>query len=628
VKILYIIKKMTRILNEGRETLKSINNNSDVPASHPRTIPTDSGPSAHLLPTPTENTQPQRLADFETLIDALEYASRGTTGYNFYDARGRLRSVLSYRDLRDQARVAARRLLTLDVEHGDHVAIIADTSPEFITLFFACRYAGLVPFAMPVPVNLGSHEIYVQQLRGMLTTSQAKVALANVEFINFLEEAAAGLDEPRWTGTPAELAKLPESQADLCNSTPDEIAYLQFTSGSTRNPQAVMIAERSVMSNLQGIVRNGLEMNPADRCASWLPFYHDMGLVGLVMSPLVAQLSVDYLSTRDFAIRPMLWLRLISNNRCTIAFSQPFGFKLCTLRVRSADLNDLDLSCWRAAGVGAEMIRPDVLRDFAEKFAPTGFTADAFLPCYGLAEATLAVTFAPINGGFESMHVDAGALTDRAIALQARADGRKYNEFVNCGRPMPGHTVKVVDERGRELQDMRVGSVLMSGPSIMTGYYNDADVTNQALRDNNWLDTGDLGYLSEGNLYITGRRTDVIIVNGRNIRAQDIEALAEEQPEVRTRQASAFSIEDINGDTTIALVIECRLASQEKKQALTTRLQRQVYAAFGVHCLVELVPPHTLPRTSSGKLSRTAARKGFIERASLTNPHLQHSHHA
>ena len=607
---------MTRILNEGRQTLKSIDNKSDAPMSTPCDHQSVSGRSAEA-PTPTQNTQPQRLADFDTLIDALEYAALGVTGYNFYDARGRLSSVLPYAELRDKARTAARRLLGLNLQRGDHVAIIADTSPEFVTLFFACRYAGLVPFAMPVPVNLGSHEIYVQQLRSMLATSHARVALANVEFINFLEEAATGVDGDAWIGTPGELDQLPQAEVELACCSPAETAYLQFTSGSTRNPQAVMVTERAVMSNLQGIVRNGLEMHPADRCASWLPFYHDMGLIGLVMSPLVAQLSVDYLSTRDFAIRPMQWLRLISRNRCTIAFSQPFGFKLCTLRVRSADLEELDLSCWRAAGVGAEMIRPDILRDFAEKFAPVGFSPAAFLPCYGLAEATLAVTFAPIHTGLQSMHVDNGALTDRAIAVQVRADGRKYNEFVNCGRPLPGHTVKVVDEDGTELPDLRVGSVLMSGPSIMTGYFNNTDATANALKYDNWLDTGDLGYMHEGDLYITGRRTDVIIINGRNIRAQDIEALAEDQPEVRTRQASAFSIADENGDTTIALVIECRLSSQETRQSLTTRLQRLVYSAFGVRCLVELVPPHTLPRTSSGKLSRTAARKGFMERNQL-----------
>jgi fatty-acyl-CoA synthase len=302
-----------------------------------------------------------------------------------------------------------------------------------------------------------------------------------------------------------------------------------------------------------------------------------------------------------------------------VAFSQPFGLKLCTLRVRDSDLKDLDLSCWRVAGIGAEMIRPDTLRDFAEKFSPAGFNINAFLPCYGLAESTLAVTFSNTGHGFQSLRVDAAALIDKKIAVRLQADGRKYTEFVNCGRPLPGHTVKVADDAGQELPDLRVGSVLVHGTSIMTGYFNSPEETKNALQPGNWLDTGDLGFLFEGNLYITGRRTDVIIVNGRNIRAQDVEELAEQQPEVRSREASAFSITDANDIMTIVLVIECRLTSVADRQSLTSRLQRLVYMAFGVNCLVELVSPHTLPRTSSGKLSRFAARKGFIQRTDLTD---------
>jgi fatty-acyl-CoA synthase len=572
-------------------------------------------------PTPTSNTQPQRLSDFETLTAALEYAAAGNAGYNFYDAKGNLRSVLSYEALRRNACAGAQKLTGLGLTYGERVAIIADTSPEFIELFFACRYAGLVPFAMPVPVNLGSHAIYVQQLRGMLESGQASAALANIDYINFLEEAAEGSRRLRWVGTPDQLGKLPvsEVEAELKPNHPDEIAYLQFTSGSTRGPRGVIITERSLMSNLRGIVRNGLEIRPGDRCASWLPFYHDMGLVGMVMAPTVAQVSVDYLATRDFAIRPLQWLRLISRNRATVAFSQPFGLKLCTLRVRDSDLDDLDLSSWRAAGVGAEMIRPDTLRTFAEKFAPAGFDARAFLPCYGLAESTLAVTFSRIGQGFQSLCVDAGTLVDKKIAVRLQAEGRKFSEFVNCGRPLPEHTVKVVDDAGQELPDLRVGSVLVQGSSIMTGYFNNPEDTGKTLRPGNWLDTGDLGFLFEGELYVTGRRTDVIIVNGRNIRAQDIEELAEQQPEVRTREASAFGITDANDVTTIVLVIECRLTSITDRQALTNRLQRLVYMAFGVNCLVELVPPHTLPRTSSGKLSRFAARQGFLQRTQLTD---------
>ncbi|MBY0473516.1 MAG: fatty acyl-AMP ligase [Nitrosomonas sp.] len=573
----------------------------------------------HLTPTPTLNTLVQQLAGFDTLTSALEYAAKGVTGYNFYDAKGNVRSVLPYKTLRQNARTLAQRLSGFDLPRGSRVAIIADTSPEFVELFFACRYAGLVPFAMPVPVNLGSHVIYVQQLRGMLESSQASIALANIDYINFLEEAVIGVASIRWAGTPGKLNELPVNDSELQSNHPDETAYLQFTSGSTRTPRGVVITERALMCNLQGIVRNGLEIKPDDRSASWLPFYHDMGLVGLVLAPMVTQISVDYLATRDFAIRPMQWLRLISRNRCTVAFSQPFGLKLCTLRVRESDLKELDLSCWRAAGIGAEMIRPDTLRNFAEKFSSAGFDANAFLPCYGLAESTLAVTFSKINTGCNSLQVDSKTLIDKKMAARLQADGRKQNEFVNCGRPLPGHIVKIVDEDGHQLSEMMVGSVLVQGDSVMTGYYNNPEETSKALKPGNWLDTGDIGFLFEGDLFITGRRTDVIIVNGRNIRAQDIEELAEQQPEVRSREASAFGINGEDGATTIVLVIECRLTSPTERQSLTTRLQQLVYMAFGVNCVVELVPPHTLPRTSSGKLSRFAARQGYIQRTKLVD---------
>ncbi|UJP08182.1 MAG: AMP-binding protein, partial [Nitrosomonas sp.] len=378
----------------------------------PLTQAFDFQPSSELqlMPTPTLNTLTQQLAGFNTLTSALEYAAEGVTGYNFYDARGNLRSILPYSALRHNARTLARRLSGFNLPRGSRVAIVADTSPEFVKLFFACRYAGLVPFAMPIPVNLGSHVIYVQQLRGMLESSQASIALANIDYFGFLEEAVAGVTHIQWAGTPGKLSELPELDVELQPNHPDETAYLQFTSGSTRTPRGVIITERALMCNLQGIVRNGLEIKPDDRSASWLPFYHDMGLVGLVLAPMVTQISVDYLATRDFAIRPLQWLRLISRNRCTVAFSQPFGLKLCTLRVRESDLKELDLSSWRAAGIGAEMIRPETLRNFAEKFASAGFDGNAFLPCYGLAESTLAVTFSKIGEGCKSIQVDSKTL--------------------------------------------------------------------------------------------------------------------------------------------------------------------------------------------------------------------------
>lgn len=611
---------MTSIANLEGKSLSSAITQLNAPLTQAFGSQLSSEPTLTASPTPTIcELQALRLADFDTLTEALEYAASGSKGFNFYNAKGGLRSVLPYQALRQNALVAAQRLSGLGLARGERVALIADTTPEFVELFFACRYAGLVPFAMPIPVNLGSHAVYVQQIRGILHGSKASVALSSADYINFLREASEGVQGLQWIGTPGELGELPALDVTPEPNHPDDIAYLQFTSGSTRAPRGVIITERALMSNLQGIVRSGLEIQPNDRCASWLPFYHDMGLVGMMMAPMASQVSVDYLATRDFAVRPLQWLKLISRNRSTVAFSQPFGLKLCTLRVRESDLEGLDLSCWRAAGVGAEMIRPETLRNFAEKFASAGFNASAFLPCYGLAESTLAVTFSKIGEGFKSLQIDAAMLVERKMAVRLQADGRKFNEFVNCGRAIPGHTVKVIDDEGQELSDLKLGSVLVSGGSIMTGYFNNPEDTQRTLQPGPWLDTGDLGFLFEGDLFVTGRRIDVIIVNGRNIRAQDIEELAEQQPEVRAREASAFGVTDANDSTTIVLVIECRLTSVPDRQSLINRLQRIVYMAFGVNCLVELVPPHTLPRTSSGKLSRFAARQGFIQRTNMTD---------
>ncbi len=563
----------------------------------------------------TNNTLPQRLADFETLTEALDYAADGVTGCNFFDARGKLSDVLTYKELRERAQASARRLLQLGLTKGDRVALIADTEADFIVLFFACRYAGMLPYAMPVPVNLGSHNIYVQQLAGLLKGGDAAIAIAPDDFIEFLQEAAEGIENVKWVGTPDQLNALSMTEIEFTPNSTDEPAYLQFTSGSTRFPQGVVISERAIMSNLQGITRTGLAVRDGDRCASWLPFYHDMGLVGFVLGPIVSQLSVDYIRTRDFAIRPLQWLRLISRNVCTIAFSPPFGFELCARRIRESDLAELDLGKWRVAGVGAEMIRPSILENFANIMAPAGFDSKAFLPCYGLAEASLAASFSPLGEELDVMHIDALALAEKGVAVRVRSDSRKVNAIVNCGRPLPGHDIKIVNEEGLEQPELRIGRVLMRGPSMMEGYLNNPEATKEVLCEDGWLDTGDLGYSYENNLYLSGRRKDVIIVNGRNIRAQDLEELAENQPEVRMGDASAFGIDDTADQQTVVLVVECRISKTSERQSLISRLQRLVYEGFGVHCVVELVKSHTLPRTSSGKLSRVAARKGFMERA-------------
>jgi fatty-acyl-CoA synthase len=261
------------------------------------------------------------------------------------------------------------------------------------------------------------------------------------------------------------------------------------------------------------------------------------------------------------------------------------------------------------------MIRPSILENFAKTLAPSGFSDKAFLPCYGLAEASLAASFSALDHGLDVMYIDALALAERGVAVRVHSDKRKVNAIVNCGQPLPGHEIKIVDEQGVEQSELRIGRVLMRGPSMMEGYLNNPQATKEVLCEDGWLDTGDLGYSFENNLYLSGRRKDVIIVNGRNIRAQDLEELAEDQPEVRMGDTSAFGIHDTDDQQTVVLVVECRISTTPERQALISRLQRLVYEGFGVHCVVELVKSHTLPRTSSGKLSRVVARKGFMERA-------------
>ncbi len=563
--------------------------------------------------TPTENTVPLRRADFATLAEALDYAAQGQTGCNFYNGRGELYEVLPYAKLREQALELARRLVGLGLPRESRLALVAETTPDFIRFFFACQYAGLVPVPLPIPFSLGSHEAYVRQLRAMLESCRPALAVAPVSFISFLTEAASGLGL-RFFGAPEDFYRLPYGEAEPRPLEPDELAYLQYTSGSTRFPRGVMIRQAAVMDNLAGIAQHGVDLRPGDRAVSWLPFYHDMGLVGLMLTPVASQVSVDYLGTREFAMRPRQWLALMSRNKATISFGPPFGYELCARRLRPGEAAKFDLSAWRVAGVGAEMIRPDTLRRFAEALAPAGFREEAFLPCYGMAECSLAVSFAPLGQGVRADRVDAEvmALEGRAVA----AEGERVNEFVDCGVLLPSFEMRIVDADGNEVPERTVGAIHLRGPSVMSGYFEDPETTAAVLSGDGWLDTGDLGYVADGRLYLTGRAKDLIIVNGRNIWPQDLEYLAHRQPEVRPGDTLAFGVPDRDGDRVI-LVVQCRENDPAKRADLVRRIRRQVQAEIGIDCTVELVPLHTLPRTSSGKLSRAKARENYITQHGL-----------
>ena len=561
--------------------------------------------------TPTLDRLPRRVADFATLGEAMDYAARGNRGMNFHDARGTLVRAYPYAELREDALVHARRYMALGLKSGDRLALVAETGPEFAACFFGAVYAGLWPVPLPLPTSFGGREAYVEQLVVMLTSSDPQMFLYPQELAEFTTVAAekCGVTARAWeslgTIEPADLA-LPDAGTD-------EIAYLQYSSGSTRFPHGVAVTHRALLDNLHahGIGLH-IEETPTDRVVSWLPWYHDMGLVGCMLSPIANQISVDYLKTEDFARRPLAWLDLIGRNPgTTLSYSPTFGYDICSRRMssqtRAADR--FDLSRWRIAGNGADMIRPDVMQAFVDSFADAGFKASAFCPSYGLAEATLAVSLMPPGEGIRLELVEESELAGAGTPSQERP--RRYRAIVNCGKPVKGMEIEIRASDGSLLPDRGIGKVWVRGTSVMVGYFRDEEST-LACMERGWLDTGDMGYMSGGYIFIVGRAKDMIIINGKNHWPQDIEWAVEQLPGFKSGDIAAFAITGPSGEETPAVLVHCRVSDPQERGRLREDIRERVRAITGISPVVELIPPRTLPRTSSGKLSRTKARNLYL----------------
>jgi len=563
----------------------------------------------------------RRLADFSTLGEALDYAARTRAGFNFYSGRGELLEVLPFRDLKDQAVSLARRMLRAGLSAGDRVALIAETNAAFMRAFFACQYTNLVPVPLPPPVAFGGRVGYVEHIRSMLAGARVAAALAPEAYLDMIRQAAEPFDL-KVLGTLRELEGLPEQGTDLPPIGPDQLSYLQFSSGSTRSPTGVAVTHRALMANARGIARDALQVKAGDRATSWLPFYHDMGLVGFILTPLASQISTDYIPTGEFARRPLIWPTLIAQNGATIAYGPSFGYELCTLRAMRASLDRLDLSSWRVAGVGGDMIRPAMLERFADAFHGCGFRKEAFMPSYGMAEITLGITFGPLGRGVEVDRIDLNRLQTegRAKAVKANGNGsgngghsgRDVREFVLCGRVLPGHGLEIRGPDGSVLAEREVGRIMIRGPSMMQGYFSNPEATERVLSADGWLDTGDLGYLLGDSLVITGRSKDLMLVNGRNVWPQDLEWAVEQQiDQVRHGDVVAFSVDGAEKER-IVLLVQCRESEGVAQQALRRKVAEVVLEVAGLECTVVLVPQNWLPRTSSGKLSRTRAREQYL----------------
>ncbi len=561
-----------------------------------------------MLSTPTHDALPRRYSDFATLGEALDYAAMGARGLNFHDMRGNLARPYPFREMREDALNVAYRLIAHGVRPQDRIALIAETGPDFAALFFGCVYAGAWPVPLPLPTSFGGRESYVDQLIVQLSSCDPAILFFPPELADMAGEAAArqnveGLDWASFNAAPASETILPPADTDA-------VCYLQYSSGSTRFPHGVAVTHKALLNNLSAH-SHGMEVVDTDRCVSWLPWYHDMGLVGCFLSVVANQVSTDYMKTEDFARRPLAWIDMISrSNGTVISYSPTFGYDICARRISSQTnvAERFDLSNWRLAGNGADMIRPDVMQSFVDAFHDAGFNAKAFLPSYGLAEATLAVSIMPPGEGIKVELVEESALSGEPANPDRPL---RYRAIVNCGKAVKDMTIEVRDHDGTSLPDRAIGKVWCTGPSLMKEYFRDAEATEACLTDG-WLDTGDMGYLSNGYIFIVGRAKDMIIINGKNHWPQDIEWAVEQLPGFKQGDIAAFAVTTPSGEELPAVLVQCRTTDDGERSALREKIRDKVRSVTGMNCVIELVPPRTLPKTSSGKLSRAKARNQYL----------------
>jgi acyl-CoA synthetase (AMP-forming)/AMP-acid ligase II len=497
-----------------------------------------------------------------TLQSAIEQAARSRWGLSFLDAQER-ETGLSFASLYDRARRCAGALRDLGVGPGDRVAIVLPTGADFMDAFFGAVLAGAVPVPLYPPVRLGRMEEFHRRTARMLKACGARLVLSDARISRLLGVAIA---EAR----PAlGLHPVRHGRPFAAAARPEDVLLIQFSSGSTVDPKPVALTHANVLANVAAI-ETIVPADDAQAGVSWLPLYHDMGLIGCLLLAVYRPGPLTLIAPEAFLARPALWLRAISRKRATISVAPNFAYGLCVRRARDAELAGVDLSSWRFALNGAEPVAPAVLRRFSERFAPHGFDPRALMPVYGLSEASLAVTFTPAGRG------------PRSIASGSR-------ELASVGMPLPGFEV-----------DIREGRIFVRGPSVMRGYFGDPAATAAAVSDG-WLDTGDLGFEHEGELFVAGRAKDVVILRGQNHAPQEFEDALDGAPGVRPGCAAAVGLSTPEGEELVLLVEAEGNADAEQLRARVT--ERTGVRPHAMH----LLAPGTLPRTSSGKLRRGEA---------------------
>lgn len=536
-----------------------------------------------------------------TLVSALARLRRGEgRGFTFV-GRDRVERYYGYDELEQEAKRRAAHLAAQGTRKGDRIALVIGEPHEFVLTFLGAAVAGAVPVPIFPRASFKKVDAYVDVLRHIISSSGAKRVFCQESNRELVEKVALEGVELANVETAFE-GQAPAFEAPTI--TPDDLCFLQFTSGSTSKPKGVMVTHANLVANAQAFLGPaGLDRKDDDKGVSWLPLFHDMGLIGFVLGTLICDIPVVLLPTETFARSPMIWLQTIHKHRGTITFAPNFAFQLVAKRAKERDLRELDLSGVRVAGCGAEPIRAQTLVEFAEKFAPTGFPKTALLPSYGMAEATLAITFHPLGTELVIDRVDADALAT-GEARPATSDSAKVMELVGNGKGFPEHEVAIVDETATPLPERRVGEVVTRGPSVTAGYFENQEATAGSWK-NGWLHTGDLGYFADGHLFICGRAKDLIIIRGANYYPQDIEWSVGEMEGVRRGNVFAFSVMR-DGSEELVVAAECVSGDAARLQ---DEIATAVTSEFGLKpAEVVMVPVGTLPKTSSGKAQRSKTK--------------------
>jgi fatty-acyl-CoA synthase len=566
----------------------------------------------------------EKIRSAESLTEILRLRGLGEPArehIHLYEEDEQLHTI-TFGELHSRASTVARELQARGLEPGQTVAIMLPTCAEFFYTFAGILLAGGIPVPIYPPVRADRITEYATRQANILRNAESRF------LITFRQaEGLARLLQPR-VPTLREVLNAERLASATTQSEPastnwrpvenlphhargEDIALLQYTSGSTGDPKGVTLTHANLLANIRSIAA-GVELQPDDVAVSWLPLYHDMGLIGAWFVPLFSGVPLVVMSPLAFLSRPERWLWAIHRHRGTISPAPNFAYELCVRKIADKDLEGLDLSSWRAAFNGAEPVHADTLERFASRFAGYGFRREALLPVYGLAEATLGVSAAKA-GGYKLDRIERAAFESEGRAIPAAADDAAALEFVGAGEPFPDVEVRIVANDGHDAGERCEGRLWFRSPAATSGYYRNPVATSELMREPGWLDSGDLAYRANGELYITGRAKDLIIKAGRNLYPHEIEDVAGRVAGVRTGCVVAFGAPDASSGTE-RLVVAAEVRNPAEANRISAEITRAVHDAMGLPPdVVELVPPHSIPKTSSGKLRRSETRRLFLD---------------